>query len=324
MFSRDRAMQADATLRSFFLHCLDAREVTQVYVIYKATSARHASQYERLAADYPLVEFLRQGDFRSDVLRLLDPYPAGRLSSRFYHLVSATGASGFRPGTFSDRYLRRLMDMTRLSLTRALLPRRSKPPCGGLFLVDDNLFVRDFELRSAMQALVDHPDALGFSLRLGRNTLYCYSANQTQSLPAFSSLADNRLKFCWGNASHDFGYPLEVSSSLYLDAVLAPFLAILPFRNPNELEAAMASRARYFRASHPALICYERSVTFCNPVNIVQSTYINRAGGKVCYTVDDLLERFERSERVDVAAYDGFIPNACHQEVELVFVKGNE
>jgi hypothetical protein len=41
----------------------------------------------------------------------------------------------------------------------------------------------------------------------------------------------------------------------------------------------------------------------------------------VAFTVSDLAERFERRERIDVKALDGFVPNSCHQEVEIGFVE---
>jgi len=45
VFSRDRAMQLDATLRSFFLHCEDP-ERADVMVLYRATTPTHAEQYD--------------------------------------------------------------------------------------------------------------------------------------------------------------------------------------------------------------------------------------------------------------------------------------
>ena len=323
IFSRDRAMQADATLQSFFLHCLDAKETVQVCIVYKATLARHAAQYERLATDYPLVKFVRQGNFRSDVIRLLDPYPGGRFSSRFYRLVSLLGMPGFRPGSRPDQLIRRFVDGPRRRIIRALLPRVVSSR-GILFLVDDNLFVRDFSLQPALNALKEHGDALGFSLRLGRNTTHSYMAGQPQPPPDFLTLASGLLKFQWSDAPYDFGYPLEVSSSLYLESIIVPFLAALAFRNPNELEGAISSRADSFRGNRPTLLCFEQSVTFCNPVNVVQSIYSNRVGENIRYSTDDLLERFERGERVDVAAYNGFIPNGCHQEVQFFFKRQGE
>ncbi|HEY0733511.1 MAG TPA: DUF6065 family protein [Herpetosiphonaceae bacterium] len=123
VFSRDRAMQLDATLRSFFLHCQDADEIA-LFVIYKATDRRHAEQYTQLAQMYAAhgkVRFIEESDFRQDVLRLL----------------AARGPHGL-----ADQLL---------------------------FLVDDNVFVRSFRLAEIRQALVEHPETIGFSLRLGAN-----------------------------------------------------------------------------------------------------------------------------------------------------------
>jgi hypothetical protein len=188
-----------------------------------------------------------------------------------------------------------------------------------LFLVDDNLFTRNFSLATALTALSQDATALGFSLRLGYNTTYCYANKHPQSLPKFSTQAEHVLRFDWPGAEGDFGYPLEVSSSIYLVSTLMPFLVTNHFRNPNELEGAIASRAAVFRQTHPRLLSFEQSVTFCNPINVVQTFHPNRVGEHVHYSVDALLDRFERGERVDVEAYNGFTPNACHQEVPLHF-----
>lgn len=317
VFSRDRVMQLESVLHSFFLHCQDAAETAQVHVIYKSTSVRHTAQYQQLARDYPMVNFLCQSNFRADVLGLLNPYPANCL---LYRLLVTFGALGFNLGTRLDRFMRRFVDAPRYRLMHTLLPHITFPS-GVLFLVDDNLFVRDFSLQSVLRTLTENSDAIGFSLRLGRNTTYCYSKEQPQPTPPFLESASNFLKFNWLGASCDFGYPLEVSSSVYLDSVIAPFLASITFSNPNEMESAMASRASIFRQSHPNLLSFERSVTFCNPVNLVQSFHPNRAGEQYQYSVDDLLERFECGERINVQVYSGFVPNACHQEAPLYFLK---
>ncbi|MBL0176295.1 MAG: hypothetical protein IPP94_13675 [Ignavibacteria bacterium] len=81
-----------------------------------------------------------------------------------------------------------------------------------LFVVDDTLFVRPFSLEGTARALASHAQALGFSLRLGRNTRYCYMSGEMQPLPRFRSAGPGCLLFRWDGARHDFKYPLEVSS----------------------------------------------------------------------------------------------------------------
>ena len=51
VFSRDRAMQLDATLRSFLLHCMDGDQA-QITVLYQASSPLHARQYAELAEEH--------------------------------------------------------------------------------------------------------------------------------------------------------------------------------------------------------------------------------------------------------------------------------
>ena len=72
VFSKDRAMQLDATLRSLRLHCRDAH-VVEMSVLYAASSERHACQYVQLAKDYPDIKFVLERDFKEDLLLLIAP-----------------------------------------------------------------------------------------------------------------------------------------------------------------------------------------------------------------------------------------------------------
>jgi glycosyltransferase involved in cell wall biosynthesis len=52
-------------------------------------------------------------------------------------------------------------------------------------------------------------------------------------------------------------------------------------------------------------------------LNKVQAVNNNRAGSNPGWDAPALRQRFSKGQRVDVDAYAGFIPNACHQEVDL-------
>jgi len=267
LFSKDRALQLDATLRSYLLHCRDAISF-QMRVLYTTSSPLHAGQYETLIREYgryDFIRFLHEQDFRSDMLALLAPFDSV------------------------------------------------------LFLVDDNMFVRDFRLEEAVESLRDNPDALGVSLRLGRNTTYCYTLDKTQRLPEFHASGNALLKYSWPAAEYDFGYPLELSSSVYRTEDMLPYLAGLQFQNPNTLEGAMSIHKNIFREEKPFLLCFDRSVVFSIPLNMVQTMWKNRTGGKSEHSPDSLAELFAQGRRFDVYSYSGFSPEACHQEVELNF-----
>ena len=212
IFSRDRAMQLDGLLRSFFLHCKDASRA-HMSVLYKATDERHSFQYQVLSAEYAgRVDFKEQQHFRRDMLSILMPFAIG-VREKTYRVLSTFGNIGFPLGSFSNRLWRRTFGPIQI-----FFARKFTPVLPGnlyvLFLVDDNIFVRDFHLSNVIDVLKKHNDLIAFSLRLGENTTYCYSQNHLQALPSFTYINQGIAKYDWTKAEYDFGYPLDISSSL--------------------------------------------------------------------------------------------------------------
>lgn len=188
-----------------------------------------------------------------------------------------------------------------------------------LFMVDDMMFVRPFSIKECTELLNEHQDALGFSLRLGTNTHYCYSLDRFQHFPPVQAIDGRRLKWNWTMGECDFGYPLEVSSSLYRTSDLLPVIADIHFSEPNTFEAYLAAEAYRFAGCKPFIISHESTISFSNPVNKVQQVYNNRAGTSGENTIQRLSLLFEQGYRISIEAYSGFTPYACHQEVELCF-----
>ena len=286
IFSKDRPLQLQATLASFALHCREAAQ-TPIAVLYRASAEGFSQGYAQLREEFRnrlQIDWVEERSFRQDLLACLREPPA---ASRW----------------------RRLLDRLRL--------RSWRPSCEQLlFLVDDNIFVRPFSLRSIIEALDQQPSAIGFSLRVGRNTTRCYSMDCAQPLPDFHPLACG-LRFRWVGQTGDFGYPIEVSSSLYRLADLIGLLRTLPYTNPNRLEQVLSSSSSLFALSRPDLLCFEQSVAFCAPINKVQTILDNRAGASDDYSSEALLERFLDGQRVDVESLRDFVPRAAHVEIDL-------
>jgi FkbM family methyltransferase len=192
-----------------------------------------------------------------------------------------------------------------------------------LFLVDDSIFVRPVRMEDVTQALQGQTDAIGFSLRLGTNTTYCYALGLPQELPPFTEVSPDILKYAWSTAQHDFGYPLEVSSSVFRTADILPLLRKLDFHTPNRLEAALHRSRAELQKSLPTLLMFRESVAFCNPVNVVQHEFANRHGNTHSYTSEDLASRFEQGLKIDVESYIGCTPGSVHQEAELHFCQAS-
>jgi hypothetical protein len=303
IFSKDRAMQLDATISSFINHCRDANDICLV-VIYKTSTTTHAQQYLALSKFYSgisNVKFIPQNSFREDVLGFLSTFPRQSFSGFLYRLLPK----------LHPRLAGRLYKFLPQPINQDFI----------LFLVDDNIFTRDFTVKDTTIALEENPDALCFSLRLGYNTTYCYVHDVQQPLPSFETLGHNTLKFSWTSASEDFGYPLEVSSSIYRLKDIQPLLMSIPFNNPNLLEGHLSIKAPLFAYDLPEMLCFKNSVTFSNPLNIVQNISRNRTGGIFQYSTEELAKLFEEGYRVKIDAYRDFIPNSCHQEVNLIFEK---
>ena len=303
IFSLNRAMQLQAALRSLFLNCRDVERL-ELFVLYKTTNSYHSRQYARLVAEfdqYPNIHFLPESNFRNDLISLLASH--GSLSPDRFKMFLNTLRLGERFGWLGNKLL---------SFLR---------PVYVLFLVDDNIFVQSFRLFDVIAALEQRPSALGFSLRLGKNTTYCYPDDSAQALPGFLPLTPNIQSFDWTVGEHDFHYPLEVSSSIYRLSEILPFINRLSFHNPNSLESRMSASWATFKKRQPDLLCFELSVAFCNPVNRVAQNFKNRAAEKFDYPEQFLAEQFEVGYRIDVAAYQGFVTCGCHQEVELKFKK---
>ena len=195
-------------------------------------------------------------------------------------------------------------------------------PSHMLFLVDDAVFCRPFSLKHAIRALEDRPRALGFSLRLGVNTSYCYALDAAQRVPVFEPLGHGVVVFDWTTAERDFAYPLEVSSSIYDTGRIARMLSGVDFSDPNTLEARLASAAAGTWARlAPELLCFERSVAFCAAVNRVQTVFGNRAGTDARLSPGELSRLFDRGLRIDTSAFAGFTPGSCQCEAPFSFVR---
>jgi hypothetical protein len=290
IFSKDRPLQLHATLASFSLHATDAAMV-QIHVLCKASNEAYARGYAQVAEELAgelQINWVQESDFKADLLAVMQ-----------------------EPQSASRR--RRLWN-------RLTLQHRRLRSDHLLFLVDDNLFIRPFCLGEIADTLTAHTDAIGFSLRIGSNTISCYSMQCEQPLPPFKS-APPGLRFKWPGQVGDFGYPLEVSSSVYRCSDLIPLLRSLPYNNPNRLEQALSATSGLFARRLPTLLCFEQSVAFCAPVNKVQSILDNRSGAQEEYSSEALNALFLDGYRVNVSALHEFVPRAAHVEIELPLSK---
>lgn len=190
------------------------------------------------------------------------------------------------------------------------------------FVVDDCIFTHDYSINNICGALKYAKQFLGFSLRLGKNTKYCYSLSGENHMPLMSLNGYNFEVFNWKQVSFgDFSYPLEVSSSVYKTEVILEKLEKQNrglLQNPNDLEWRLFTNLNP-DIDPPFMMCPTTSVVFCNPVNKVNENNTNRAGSRIKYSVDYLTEVYMLDKRINPKIFDGWVSTGCHQEVEFRF-----
>jgi len=193
-----------------------------------------------------------------------------------------------------------------------------------LFIVDDCIFTKKYSMENVCSKLDICEGALGFSLRLGANTKYCYSLNVDNTIPVMQFIGEDVVGFSWKSSSlDDFSYPLEVSSSIYRIQDIKPIIEGIHYSNPNQLEWVMYNYIPQL-VRRPFLLSFEISVAFCNPINRIQVENDNRVGVNPCYSIENLLILYEAGYRINHLPFDDFTSSACHQEVDIDFIKLSE
>jgi len=188
-----------------------------------------------------------------------------------------------------------------------------------IFVVDDVVFIRPFDLDIVTKRLDADPVALGFSLRLSPSITYSYTKRRNVSVPPFTELTDDVLQWDWPCADGVWAYSLEISTSVYRTNDLMPILHNLKMTNPNIFEAEFCRYRNWFSTNKPRLLCFKESPSFGIPCNRVQSVFDNEAGTIYEYTAQELADKFDEGLRIDVDKLQGFTPTSCQQEVELSF-----
>jgi hypothetical protein len=184
------------------------------------------------------------------------------------------------------------------------------------FFTDDDVLFGPVSETEMTETLSDE-NVLCFSMRLGRNTNFCYTMNRENKLLDVEE-SGNILKFDWSTHGTDYGYPLSVDGHIFRTNEISKMSRGIPFSNPNTYEANL----QIFR-NHPRrkTAMYMHSVLVGVPANKVQSVFENRSGEQFGFSVSDLNARYLSGERIDLDVMDFSGIRGCHQELEYKFKK---
>lgn len=183
------------------------------------------------------------------------------------------------------------------------------------FLCDDDIFYREIPEQSIEDMLKLNTDVLGFSLRLGENTTYCYPMQRQQALPTFDPLLDMNVWY-WKEAEFDFAYPGSLDGHIFRRDHLR-VLTGGEYGNPNQLEEVL-NKACYC-TTVPKFASFRESVLVGNPTNRVNDTHPNRYGDYHDSDTETLNDKFLRQNRLQLHKMRFDNINGAHKEMRLVF-----
>lgn len=193
-----------------------------------------------------------------------------------------------------------------------------------LFFTDDTILFDNVYIQDITRTLNKHPTAIGFSLRLGENTNFCYMKDQPQKIGnskrIINDIHKDKIIYEWTNSTHDFGYPLELSSSLYRRCFAFHLIRNLDFKDPNTMEFKMDAHKHLFSSLSPHLISFKTSKAVSIPANLTQQSYHNKHVGKKEFSINNLLKLFEKNRKIDISIFEKIRPNSVHVEIPYVFI----
>lgn len=70
IFSRNRSLQLHLCLSTLLNHCKDILEVSDINVLYR-NDPEHDKSYETLMSEFPMVNFVKEENFKNDLLKLV-------------------------------------------------------------------------------------------------------------------------------------------------------------------------------------------------------------------------------------------------------------
>jgi len=182
-------------------------------------------------------------------------------------------------------------------------------------LVDDNVFISSIDLTCPANILREN-DSSTFSLRLGENIKYSYMLRTKTPPPSLTQvLMDHRvLSWSWRQGEGDWSYPMSLDGNIYSKRFLFPYLLLLNYRTPSQLESALAS----FASPSPVSYCFRQSSLINIPHSIVQTDFLsNRSMGKSNL---ELVSLYRDGRRISLDSITELQPyDSTHVELDYEF-----
>jgi hypothetical protein len=281
IFSKDRACQLEALLRSWKENVRGVGNTGRTYVLWKASTPEFELGYQKLISLYPCSKqfnFIKEESFSEQVCELLET--CNRSTDLVMFLVDDII---FKEPWWLDQELETLL------------------------LEDKELFC--LSLRLSQHINYCYPTSS--SVKIPED--YTLIGNEH----LYGSLA----KVSWKQADGDWGYPMSLDGHVFRAGFIIPIVFKLRkyFNNPNSLESVLAETCnRGVFDYRSKMLCYHFNSKIINiPANRVQTTCLNKHNNNL--TVEELNKLFlELNQVIDIDKFHKIKNNSPHMNLPLV------
>jgi hypothetical protein len=193
-----------------------------------------------------------------------------------------------------------------------------------VFLTDDDIIYQSFKLNNdELHNIFMLTDANCFSLRLGLNTVNCYTMQRLNKLENFNKhsffhdtdLIEPVISWKVKDGTNDYAYPMSLDGHIFKTEYIKNLCEILEYANPNLFEAFLSN----FTKPEMIISSYKNSKLVNSPINRVQETFQNLSGMKYKYSIEDLNEMYLDGLILNLEKMNFNEINGCHQEIQPFF-----
>ena len=193
-----------------------------------------------------------------------------------------------------------------------------------VFFTDDDIIYNSFKLtKDELNNIFELTKATCFSLRLGLNTINCYTMQRLNKLENYKTnsfyhdinLIKSIIYWKVKDGTNDYAYPMSVDGHIFKTNYIKNILEFIDYKNPNILEAMISNLSN----DNMIMVSYEHNKLVNSPINRVQETFQNLSGLKYSYTSEDLNEMYLDGVVIDLSKMNFDEINGCHQEIRPIF-----
>lgn len=193
-----------------------------------------------------------------------------------------------------------------------------------IFMNDNTFFINSFSIEQIKNKLENQKDAIGFSLKLGKNINYVYQERIRQEIPELIPVDNNIFKFNLATAKHSFNNLSDLTEMVYRTEDFLPSISKLNFNNLENLNYFLHNVKSNYIHSKKILFCFERSVAFQALPEITYNYHPSNILFNVeKFPLEKLDEIFDNGNRIKTSVYKNMIPISVTSEIKLYFTNKN-